>query len=63
MAERKCGEPTVARVFWPGREPHTVCARHHQGAMSDCASLGLWLHTEPATQGTCESMVDEVTNG
>jgi hypothetical protein len=59
MAERRCDEPTVARVFWPGREPLVMCAKHERGARTVAAAIGLHLHTEPATQGTCESMVSD----
>jgi hypothetical protein len=57
--ERECGEPAVMRVFWPGREPLAMCAKHAGMALGVAAAMGMHLHTEPAAEGVCTNKVSQ----
>lgn len=41
-----CGQPAVARMFWPLHPPQLVCADHLKKAESIAACMGFYLLVE-----------------
>ena len=52
--ETKCGQPAWAKMYWPGKEPMLVCARHSRMAYNVAQAIGLHLVQEDVDGGECE---------
>lgn len=50
----RCGEPSWAKVYWPGSDPLIMCAKHSRIAHNVATAMGMHLVQEDHDGGTCE---------